>query len=412
MEAILIVGSILIIAYGYFLYPVLMRFSARYFGKPWVKSSSETPYMSIILAVYNEGLVLRQCLDALLSLDYQPDKLEILVGSDGSTDETKEILAEYAKESSRLHSYLFEQRRGKIPIVNDLVSHARGEVLFFTDADVTLDVLSLRMHARNYASDEVGGVAGNLILSGTEGKHLDPLKSEQYYMSVENRLRRNEALLHSTVGIFGGHYSIRRDLWRELPNEPICDELFIGLSVIGCGKRMIFERDAIAREHSVRTMSEEFRRKTRFAARGLLTLMYFKALLMPWAGWPAVMLWSHKMLRWLSSYCILLLLLIFPVEAFENTNVWTEGLLALEIGAIVVLLLSIFMKKAKAPVDFLAHASWFFAMNAAFAVGTFRFFLRREQKFWSPSTRVRQQGALPIDVVSHKRAIIEEAVHS
>ena len=89
IELVLIIGSVMLLAYGYVLYPLLMRFFAQNFGKPWYRDLSGIPSISIILAVYNEDLVIRQCLNSLLNLDYPLDKIEILVGSDGSSDVTE-----------------------------------------------------------------------------------------------------------------------------------------------------------------------------------------------------------------------------------------------------------------------------------------------------------------------------------
>jgi len=303
-----------------------------------------------------------------------PD-FEVLVGSDGSSDRTNEILQRYSLENSKIRPFLFEQRRGKIPVVNDLVAAAKGELLFFTDADVTLSPTSLLMHVQHYADPTVGGVAGNLEFSGFQKTSDGPLGSEQYYMSFENRLRRHEAELHSTVGIFGGHYSIRKTYWKPLPNEPICDELFIALTIIQNGKRMVFETCAVALEYFGRSMADEFARKTRFASRGFSTLKHFPRLLIPFNGWPSIMLWSHKALRWLSPFAVAALLLATIVGLIGHpSNGAYLTLLTLEAIGALLILGGALLSRSNNSTPILSHAFWFLTMNVAFAAAYLDFY--------------------------------------
>ncbi len=407
IELITIVACVGLVAYAYVLYPILMRFWSTRMGRTWETDDRIRPSFSIILAVYNEEAVLPQCLEALTSLVYPQDAVEILVGSDGSTDRTDSLIREFALAHPQLTYYSFHQRRGKIAVVNDLVSRAHGELLFFTDADVTLDPPCLQCHARHYADATLGGVAGNLLLSGEEGIRSEPLGSEQYYMSVENRLRMDEASLHSTVGIFGGHYSIRHSLWSELPDEPICDELYIALTIIQAQKRMVFERTATAREHFGRSMTEEFQRKARFAARGVATLLHFPRLLSPSSGWPAVMLWSHKLLRWLAPFAFAVLMVASVVVLLrEDSTFWVRPLILAEAAGLLLIIAGLLLNVLHRPLPILSHVYWFAIMNVAFGVGLLRFVFRREKPLWTPSTRVRVMMPLNDPLVR------EEALHS
>ena len=403
---ILLIASFALIVYAYALYPMLMRTFGNIRGRAWKTDDYARPSFSIILAVYNEELVLAKCLEALSSLQYPEGKVKILIGSDGSSDGTDQIAREYALKNPSIRYYSFQQRRGKIPTVNDLVSKASGEILFFTDADVTLDAASLRLHARHYADESIGGVAGNLLLSGDETIQSEPLGSEQYYMSVENRLRRDEARVHSTVGIFGGHYSIRRELWQQLPDKPICDELYIALNIIQSGKRMVFEAAASARERFERSMSDEFKRKARFAARGITTLLAFPRLLSIQGGWIAIMLWSHKFLRWFAPIAFALILVVTASAFLRGYTTPLIQLLAL-LEAIVIFSIvgGLILNVSKRPLPILSHLYWFALMNFAFGVGMLRFIFKREKRFWSQPTRLR------IGVQSQPNLMAEETAH-
>lgn len=384
---LIILGLCAVLAYCYVGYPLLILGVATSRSRRHPKAVAQVPSVSIILAVYNEDVVLRRCLDSLLELDYPAESVEILVGSDGSSDDTDSILEKYGRENPRLRVQIFTTRRGKIPVVNDLVRMSSGSILLFTDADVTLDRLALQQHAVHYGDDEIGGVAGNLVLAGEQSVREGPLGSERYYMSIENVIRDHEARILSTVGIFGGHYSIRREYWRELPDQPICDELYIGLSVIESGARMTFEPRAIAREHFGRSMSDEFKRKTRFASRGFNTLRLFSGLMMPTAGWTSVMLWSHKVLRWLTPF-VLLFIGAATVVAATQSHSYALPLLIGEAFLGVIVLLGAIVSRIDRRIPMLPHAYWFLTMNVAFALGTIRFLFKREQHFWAQTRRI------------------------
>ncbi len=398
---------IALIGYAYVLYPLMMRLWSAQRGQPWLLDNTFRPSFSIILAVYNEESVLPQCLKAIEALSYPTDRLEILVGSDGSSDGTNSILESFSSAMPNLSVYSFTSRRGKIPVVNDLVSRARSEVLFFTDADVTLDPLCLVRHARHYIDTNLGGVAGNLLLFGENEIRSEPLGSEQYYMSIENQLRMDEAKLHSTVGIFGGHYSIRRSLWRELPNQPICDELFIALNIIQSGKRMVFEAISAARERFGRSMNEEFQRKARFAARGVATVLEFPGLLSPKSGLTSVMLWSHKLLRWLAPFLFATFIAISLIAAIRGHSAfWVTPLLVAELVGVILVAAGLLLNAIHRPLPVLSHVYWFALMNVAFGLGILRFVFKREKPFWSQSTRVSALNPISESLVR------EEVIHS
>src|SRR6185312_4274634 len=215
MQIVLLV-CVFLLAYCYVLYPFLVKAVARSFPHPWATDSMLRPSISIILPVYNEEQVLERCVNALLTLDYPVNKLEIIMGSDGSNDATNDIIKRYAQRHSIIKPYIFPRQRGKMEVLNDLVTRATGEILFFVDADVMLSRNTLIRHAQHYASEEIGGVAGKLVI---DGGPTDVLESEQKYLALETSLREDESLLNSTVGLYGGNHSMRRSLWRVLPSK-------------------------------------------------------------------------------------------------------------------------------------------------------------------------------------------------
>lgn len=377
--------SIAMLAYVHVVYPVLMAFLARTRTRVWKKDDALEPTVSIILAAHNEEAVLERCLSSLLQLEYPADKVEILIGSDGSKDRTNAILIATAAQYPMVRPMIFGEQRGKSAVVNDLVSAATGEILLFTDADVTFPANAIRSHVRNYASEEVGGVSGALRFYSAEGGGA--YGTEQDYLSMEYKLRVNEGKVHSTVGIFGGNYSIRRHLWRALPSEPLCDELYTSLSVIEQGYRVICDETALSSELYTRSVRDESKRKIRFAARGFNTAKFFPGFLGRRGGVISLMLWSHKLLRYLTPF-FFGGIFFAAVLGVMNGLPSFQALLTFCFAVLSIGILGGLLERIGFSIPGLKQAYWFLSMNAAFARGTLRFVTGREQEAWVPTARV------------------------
>jgi cellulose synthase/poly-beta-1,6-N-acetylglucosamine synthase-like glycosyltransferase len=377
--ALIIIASALLI-YAYIFYPLLVAALAKLRPRVSVPDESFTPRISVIISAYNEEKHLAACLDSLLAQDYPESSVEILVGSDGSIDATNSILSRYSDANPILKKFLFESRRGKMRVLNDLVSHAGGDILFFVDADMMLSPRSFRNHARHYGQPDTGGVAGiyRLVSDAPSGVFV----AENDYHSYEMWLRNNESLVSSTVGLSGGNYSIRKESWRELPSDQIHDDLFSVFTLFSSGKRLLFEPKAISTENFIRRLSEEFRRKARFSSRGFETLRYFPHLISPRAGFQALMIWSHKILRWLSPVLLLVIFLSTSVAAFYHLWGYIETLLIIELSLIGIAAIGGIFYLVKISLPVFRHLFWFSAMNVAFITGTFRYLFRLDKKHW------------------------------
>ena len=118
-----------LIIYCYFGYPLLIYIFASLFTNRIDKSPIE-PTISIIIAAYNEEDCIEEKILNLFSVDYPASNIEIIIGSDGSTDSTNEILRSIA--SPIFSFYEYSERRGKMATVNDLVAQAKNEILIFS----------------------------------------------------------------------------------------------------------------------------------------------------------------------------------------------------------------------------------------------------------------------------------------
>src|SRR5689334_14043502 len=92
---ILLILCLVLLGYCFVLYPIVIRFLSRAYPEPSQSDPTVLPSVSIILAVHNEERVLAQCIESVTTLDYPRDRIEILIGSDGSTDTTNDLLQRF-----------------------------------------------------------------------------------------------------------------------------------------------------------------------------------------------------------------------------------------------------------------------------------------------------------------------------
>lgn len=358
---------------------------ARFQPRQHVIDESYMPFFSVILAAYNEENSLGKCIDSLLALDYPHDRYEIIIGSDGSTDRTNYVLGTYISTNVNIKPIIFDERRGKMRVLNDIVPEAKGEYLLFVDADMILDDKALRFHARHYTSAEIGGVAGAYNLTSENGDSR--FASENDYHSIETNLRRDESSVSSTVGLSGANYSIRKELWHTIPSDFVHDDLYSVFRILSLNKRLIFEPRAIATEEYVRTTREEFRRKARFASRGFATLQYFPELVAPSAGMTSVMILSHKVFRWLTPV-ILLVIIIATIIGYLFGGSALFGVLGIaELVVIGLVLLGWMMNNNNISAPLIRNLYWFAVMNLAFLAGLWTFMFGKERRQWKMSIR-------------------------
>jgi glycosyltransferase involved in cell wall biosynthesis len=369
--------------YCYLGYPLVMQMLARLRFRRWKKDESFRPSISVILSAFNEEKSIEACIRSLLDQDYPSEKIEVLVGSDGSSDATDRIVTELASSDARVRPFLFTARRGKMSVLNDLVSQASGEILMFVDADVTIESTSFRAHVRHYADPEVACVSGRLLLGDTSDGIAG---SESEYLSLENKLREAESRVFATIGNFGCNYSLRASEFQPFPIAAIHDDQFSVLQVLERGKRTICDNESISFEPVVvRTMADDFKRKSRNAGRGLRTVLMFPAMVAPTSGLPALMIWSHKILRWISPF--------FMLAAFALGVLWQVGGAALPmfnllvLGIVAIMCLGFIFEKLHVKVPVISHLYWFGVMNIAFATGALNYMMDKEPTLWVQSSR-------------------------
>jgi cellulose synthase/poly-beta-1,6-N-acetylglucosamine synthase-like glycosyltransferase len=308
--------AVAVILYTYVFFSALVFVRGRLVRKPY-KTAEITPPLTMVIAAHNEEASISAKLDNLLSLDYPHDKLEVIIASDGSTDRTNELVRSYAARNVTL---LALPRQGKAPALDAAVAAAHGEILVFSDANSMYAPGALRALARPFADAEVGGVAGNQVYSAKRSEGLSG-DGEKSYWSFDRKLKQSQSKAGNAISATGAIYAIRRSLFRGVP-VGVTDDFATSTDVIVQGYRLVFAPDAIAYEPVAGSGGLEFGRKVRVITRGLRgVLVVRRELLNPFRyGFYAFQLFSHKVLRRLVVFPLLLLLLVSPL-------LWSQGLL-------------------------------------------------------------------------------------
>jgi cellulose synthase/poly-beta-1,6-N-acetylglucosamine synthase-like glycosyltransferase len=216
------------------------------------------------MVVRNEEALIARKLENLLTLEYPHAKLDLVVVSDGSSDRTPGILADYARDSrvrTRLRTLLKPASEGKAAGLNDAIKLANGEVLLFTDARQQIESSALRLLIENFADPDVGAASGELMLgdpaSGETGEGMG------LYWRMEKKIRELESASGSVAGATGAIYCARRRLLDPLPKGTILDDVLLPMQVVRRGSRVIFDARARAWDSPDLGEGREFSRKVR-----------------------------------------------------------------------------------------------------------------------------------------------------
>ncbi len=282
----------LLLVYIYVGYPVVARLRALV--KPHARVTAPLePHVSIVVIAYNEAERIEAKIQNLLALDYPADRLEILVGSDGSTDDTVACARRYESERVKVHA--FHRRRGKPAVINALVPRTRGEIVVFADARQRFEPGAVRALVSNFADPSAGVVSGCLVLE--ERGAAAAGHGSAFYWRYERLIRATESRSGSCVGATGAIYAMRRELFEPIPEDTILDDVVVPIRAVRRGYRILFEPNAKAYDSTSTTAVQEFTRKTRTIA-GTFQLFARE----PWLLNPARNpLWfetvSHKGLR-------------------------------------------------------------------------------------------------------------------
>ena len=304
LEGWVFAGCLAVPVYAFLGYPLVLKVIGLFTRREVLASEpAEWPMVSITVPAYNEEGTIAATLDRILDVDYPADRRHVLVISDCSSDRTDEIVRGYAGRGVEL--LRLERRSGKTAAENASREHIRGEIVMNTDASVRLDRAALKHLVMALLDPTVGAASSHDVSVGTQGDAAN--RAEGSYVGYEMWVRRLESRVYGIVGASGSLYAARRHLHAELVPEALSRDFSVALVSRRRGLRTVSVDRALCYVPRNPSLRREYRRKVRTMARGLETLWFHRELLSPFRyGLFAWMLLSHKLVRWLVPWALVL----------------------------------------------------------------------------------------------------------
>ncbi len=362
--------SAVCIIYTYFLYPLALSLLSILIKKPFKKDNIE-PNVSMIIAAYNEEKSVKAKIEESLSLDYPKDKLEIIVASDCSSDDTDKIVTSFKDRGVILVRQ--ERRMGKTSAQNKAATVAKGEILLFSDATTNFRQDVIRKIVRNFADDKVGCVGAELEYVNRNTSEIG--LSRGIYWRYEKLLRNLESSLNSLLGVSGCCYAVRKKIYKKLANFLISDFVITWIAYEQ-GYSSVFEPEAIVYEDVIESRQSEIKMRIRVSSRSLVALRVMRRFLNPFRfGFFSFQLISHKLLRYLVP--------IFMIACFVS-NIFLLEYTFYRVTLILQLIfymMGLFTWKHKA---IFSPIRYFLILNYSALLGIFKSFDADASEVWQP----------------------------
>ncbi len=369
--------SVLALGYTYVGYPLFIYLKGLLFPRK-VKTAEFHPTVTVLITAYNEESAIAEKLENTFQLDYPKEKLEILVASDGSDDNTDDIVKGFASKGVKL----FHQpgRKGKTFTQNEAVEQSKGEIVLFSDATTHYHPDVLHKLLPNFADDDVGCVAGRLIYE--DGSNSQIGKGAKSYWNYETFVKQSESRACSLIGASGCLYAVRKSAYRPMYPEA-CSDFLICTEIYRQGLRSVYEPDAVCYEETNKHPVEEMRMRVRVISQTFTDLWRNRDMLNPLkSGLFAVELISHKLFR----YAVPVFLFFSLISAFLLA--FRSGLFLLvfgiQLGFYLLAAVSWILDKRKIRIKFLAFPLYFVLTNIASIKGFYKFLRGERYAAWEP----------------------------
>lgn len=378
--------SVAYIFYSYALFPLFIQLKA---GKKKIQArqyspEDDLPGVSILISAFNEEEVIESKIRSVFNTRYPVSKLEVLIGSDNSTDKTNEIVEKLIPEFPSVRFFPFRQRRGKGNVVNELHQNSTGSIIILTDANVMLEENTLFELVKYFKDERVGLVDTRMMNTNMHPSGIS--YQEKAYISREVLIKQHESILWGTMmGPFGGCFAIRSELYEPVPKNFLVDDFYINMKVLEKGYQCINNLNALVFEDISNNLSDEFKRKVRISTGNFQNLRRFSNLLWHQTKGLSFCFISHKVMRWTGPFFLLLAFL---------TNAWLATrsevyfyIFILHCSLFVLPLLDLIFRSAGVHIAVLRFVTHFYSMNLALFAGFFKSLKKIESNVWKPTKR-------------------------
>ena len=377
--------SVLLLAHSYVFYPLCMYvLSRKKKVNPLIFTERDVlPGVSVIISVYNEEDSIEQRIHNIFLSSYPVDKMDVWIGSDGSTDNTSNLLVALQKQYPRLNCMIFDKRRGKGNVLNDIIPQTTGKILLFSDAKVLFAPQTIFQLVKHFRNSEIGIVGGNIVNKNTRKDGISI--QENQFMSREIMIKYYEGkALGCSMGAYGACFAMRKKLYKPVPPTFSVEDFYQTLQVLKSHYRSIMELNAICYENVPNNLKEEYRRKVRISAGNFQNLRYFKNVLFQFTS-VAFCFFSHKIIRWAGPF---LLIATFISSGFLATHSTLYlFIFIIQSFSLILPIIDFFLHKIHIHIIILRFVTHFYSMNLALLTGFIKHTKGINTNVWEPTTR-------------------------
>jgi cellulose synthase/poly-beta-1,6-N-acetylglucosamine synthase-like glycosyltransferase len=369
----------------YLAYPLFMIQRARSIKQVFSPIPAEKlPTVQVIFAAFNEEAVLEPKIRSVLASKYPAHKLSIAVGSDNSTDDTNAILKKLQTQfPNQIVARFFKTRHGKSAIINKLAAQSQAQFLLLTDANIIFNPFTVNELVKGAYAPKTGACGGQIKYPAVSKKGI--AQQENTYLNLENKLKLAESKIwHKTMGLEGGCYLIKRELFPQIPPNFFMEDFFVTLSVLQKNYAVRFNPAATVTEDVSTLPQEEFKRKVRISIGNFQNLNYFKSLILQ-RFWPlGFSFLMHKVLRWLTPFLMLICFSCLMVLMFTS---FTYQLMALGFMVFLCIGYAGILFSQGLTGTLIKYPGHFIYMNLALLKGFVQYTKGVKSNAWQPTAR-------------------------
>lgn len=292
------------VGYSYFIYPLLLVLLPSRQILSAKTMSPTLPLITIIIPAHNEATRIVGKLDNTLALDYPSDKLQVIIASDASTDDTDTLAESYFDRGVSL--VRSEVRRGKEFAQALAIQRSSGEIFVFSDMSTVIPPDSLHKLVKIFSCSTVGAVSSEDVIIDSEGRRT----GESSYVRYEMWLRRLESKVSGVIGLSGSFFAARCDVCQQW-DYLVPGDFNVAINCAELGRVAISSPDVIGLYKEIVDGSREYQRKLRTAIHGFSAVSQRVEVLNPFRyGFFSFQVWSHKIMRWLVPWFALSLFMV------------------------------------------------------------------------------------------------------
>lgn len=381
-------SNVCLVLYTYIGYGIILYVLRKLYPSKELTKVTEFPPVTLLVAAFNEEDWIEEKIRNGFELEYPQDKLHFLLVTDGSNDFTMQKARAYPVPEGAHFQVLHEpERRGKLAAVERVMPLVDTPIVVFTDANTTLNAQAILNLVKHYADPKTGAVAGEKRIN-TASKDEASSAGEGIYWRYESLLKRWDGELYSAVGAAGELFSIRTELYENIPKDTLIEDFYLTMTVLRKGYRIAYAADAYAVENSSASVAEELKRKIRISAGGLQASWRLRDLLNPFQygifSWQFL---SHKVLRWTLAPLALPIILLSNAALALNGSLLYQVIFSLQIIFYLLAGLGWIFERRQLKIKAFFIPYYFCVMNYSVFLGFLRLIKGRQTVLWEKAER-------------------------